>query len=400
MAEETKKTAAKKTAAKKSTTKASSSKTATSKSTASKTVASKKETKKKDMVESDTVTKATKSKAKTATGKTATKKTTRKRAASPKIEIVDATDSSVVDVDVMDVDVAETPLADEPIVIEEPVTAIQIDDRTAGSGERHGGFLNMLYRHPTNRMASGVCGGIADYLGWDAMLVRGLWAVATFMTGVFPGVLAYGILSLLLPVGSKRDGFVRPGKIEMTEQNLSRASYGLIGLGVLILLSNIGVLSWLFAGARAVVGLIFWPAVLVTIGLLLLNRNGDKNYRATFESSLNSVRERAEQMRSNGNFNMPETGSLREKFAQFRSQMPLSRSRSDRMIAGVCGGIGRAVGVDANLIRIGAAIMTIATGGFPLLMTYFLLAVLLPSNGGGRKADEKLKEEITIIEHM
>lgn len=420
MSEDTEKTTAKKTAAKTTAAKKSGASKATAKKGTSKTKMSKKKPKKIDAMETDTIkidtveidsieidgatidmveadtaaaeTKSTKTKRagtaakKTTTKKASTKKTASKRASSPKIEIVDATDSAI-------------PATDEPIVIEDPVVAIQVDDGAAGSSERHGGFLNMLYRHPRDRMVSGVCGGIADYLGWDAMLVRVLWAVASVMTLGFAGVVAYGILSLLLPVGSKHEGFVRPGKIEMTEQNLGRASYGLIGVGVLMLLSNIGLLSWLFAGARAVVGVIFWPAVLVTIGLLLLNRNGDKNYQATLASGLNTVRERAEHARANGSLNMPEASSLRASFERFRSQMPFKRSRTDRMIAGVCGGIGRAVGLDANLVRLGLAVMTVATGGFPLLIAYFALSVLLPSDGSGRNSD-KLKEEITIIEHM
>ena len=30
----------------------------------------------------------------------------------------------------------------------------------------------MLYRHPTDKVIGGVCGGIAEYFGWDPVLVR------------------------------------------------------------------------------------------------------------------------------------------------------------------------------------------------------------------------------------
>lgn len=392
MSDDTKKRTAKATAAKKTTVKKATTKEATAKkataeeATAKKATAETKASKKREPKKVDTVEIETKTK----------KKTTRKRTSTPKIEIVDTTDSAVSNVSEP---IVEETIVDEPIVIDEPVTAIQIDNRSSESGERHGGFLNMLYRHPRNRMLSGVCGGIADYLGWDAMIVRVLWAALTVMTGGIAGMIAYGALSLVLPVGSKSEGFVRPGKIEMSEQNLARASYGLIGVGVLMLLSNIGLLSWLFVGARAVIGVIFWPAVLVTIGLLLLNRNGDQNYRATLANGLNSMREQAESMRSNSDFNIPEAGTIRESFTRFRNQMPVKRSRRDRVIAGVCGGIGRTVGIDANLVRVGFAIMTVATGGFPLLVMYFLLGVVLPSDGSAQGGD-KIKDEITIIEHM
>ena len=40
-----------------------------------------------------------------------------------------------------------------------------------------------LYRHPTDKLVGGVCGGFAEYLGWDPVLVRILWLVATVATG-------------------------------------------------------------------------------------------------------------------------------------------------------------------------------------------------------------------------
>jgi phage shock protein PspC (stress-responsive transcriptional regulator) len=41
----------------------------------------------------------------------------------------------------------------------------------------------------------------------------------------------------------------------------------------------------------------------------------------------------------------------------------LRRSRSDRMISGVCGGVGKLFNVDANLVRIGLVALTIVGVG-------------------------------------
>ena len=41
----------------------------------------------------------------------------------------------------------------------------------------------ILYRHPSEKMVAGVCGGIADYTGWDPSLVRTLWVIVTFVSG-------------------------------------------------------------------------------------------------------------------------------------------------------------------------------------------------------------------------
>ena len=57
-----------------------------------------------------------------------------------------------------------------------------------------------LHRSLTDRKIAGVCGGIAEYLGWDPTLVRILWVVLTLLGG--SGIVAYLVLWLLMPEGS------------------------------------------------------------------------------------------------------------------------------------------------------------------------------------------------------
>lgn len=54
----------------------------------------------------------------------------------------------------------------------------------------------------------------------------------------------------------------------------------------------------------------------------------------------------------------------------------LRRSREDRVIAGVCGGLGRYLGVDPVLLRIAFVVLTV-TGGSGLLL-YLLAMVVIP----------------------
>lgn len=54
----------------------------------------------------------------------------------------------------------------------------------------------------------------------------------------------------------------------------------------------------------------------------------------------------------------------------------LRRSREDRVIAGVCGGLGRYLGVDPVLLRIAFVVLT-ATGGAGVLL-YVLALVVIP----------------------
>jgi phage shock protein C len=56
----------------------------------------------------------------------------------------------------------------------------------------------------------------------------------------------------------------------------------------------------------------------------------------------------------------------------------LYRSDKDSMIAGICGGIGETYDIDANLVRLIAALAAIITGVLPLTATYLLGWMILP----------------------
>jgi phage shock protein PspC (stress-responsive transcriptional regulator) len=60
---------------------------------------------------------------------------------------------------------------------------------------------NKLYRSSSNRIIAGVCGGIADWLGWSPTLVRVLYVVGSILSVAFPGILVYVILWIVMPKG-------------------------------------------------------------------------------------------------------------------------------------------------------------------------------------------------------
>jgi phage shock protein C len=60
-----------------------------------------------------------------------------------------------------------------------------------------------LYRSNTNYKIAGVCGGIAEYLGVDATLIRLAWIFATFFGG--SGIIAYILAWMVMPVRGKKD---------------------------------------------------------------------------------------------------------------------------------------------------------------------------------------------------
>jgi phage shock protein C len=58
--------------------------------------------------------------------------------------------------------------------------------------------MNKLKISNTNKVLFGVCGGVAEYFGWDPTMVRVLWVVFTFF-GIGSPILIYIILLILMP---------------------------------------------------------------------------------------------------------------------------------------------------------------------------------------------------------
>jgi phage shock protein PspC (stress-responsive transcriptional regulator) len=58
--------------------------------------------------------------------------------------------------------------------------------------------MSKLRKSTTDKMVFGVCGGIAEYFGWDPTLVRVIFIVLTF-AGIGSPILIYLILALIIP---------------------------------------------------------------------------------------------------------------------------------------------------------------------------------------------------------
>jgi phage shock protein PspC (stress-responsive transcriptional regulator) len=138
-----------------------------------------------------------------------------------------------------------------------------------------------LMRSKSDRMISGVCGGIAAYLGVDSVFVRLAFLVLIFASGI--GLLIYLILMVIMPSEANMD---RPSskvlqdnieqygtefnanvkRVRQHPQGKMIASGLLIVVGVYLLMQNLGWLSWLSGG-------VFWALVMIGIGVYLLRRN-------------------------------------------------------------------------------------------------------------------------------
>lgn len=56
-----------------------------------------------------------------------------------------------------------------------------------------------LHRSRRNKVIAGVCGGIAEWLGWDPTVVRLLYVVVSILSAAFPGIIVYILLWVLMP---------------------------------------------------------------------------------------------------------------------------------------------------------------------------------------------------------
>lgn len=56
----------------------------------------------------------------------------------------------------------------------------------------------------------------------------------------------------------------------------------------------------------------------------------------------------------------------------------LYRSKTDKKVAGVCGGIAECYQIDPNLARVAIVFLGVATGGLPLLVAYVVGWIIIP----------------------
>jgi phage shock protein C len=61
----------------------------------------------------------------------------------------------------------------------------------------------------------------------------------------------------------------------------------------------------------------------------------------------------------------------------------LSRSRTNRVLAGVCGGIAEYYGSDPTAVRLAALVLGVFTGIVPMIVAYIVAAIVVPEASDG-----------------
>ncbi|MEA3336234.1 MAG: PspC domain-containing protein [Chloroflexota bacterium] len=228
---------------------------------------------------------------------------------------------------------------------EESYTIVDGEAKELPGGKR-------LYRSTTNRTISGVCGGIGEYLGVDVGLVRVLWLLSLFFTAGI-SLFIYVGMAVFVPEESAEQA---AGKAPATttdlwlkvKENRTLVFGSLLMLGGLILLlNNFDFLPWRLEHIWNTFWSLFWPLVLIGGGIvLLLSMTG----RAPDWSRLQKI----------------------------GAGLPLRRSREDRIIAGVCGGLGNYLKVDPMVVRIAWVVLSFLTIGTVGVLLYIVAAVFIP----------------------
>jgi phage shock protein C len=86
-------------------------------------------------------------------------------------------------------------------------------------------------------------------------------------------------------------------------------------------------------------------------------------------------------MRVVAELSLPAAGSgMMAGMSDVNGSKMLVRTRDGRIVAGVCSGLGQYFGIDANVIRVILAVITVFTGGFGAL-AYLAAWVVIPEEG-------------------
>jgi phage shock protein C len=227
-----------------------------------------------------------------------------------------------------------------------------------------------LYRSQTDKVFAGVCGGIAEYFDKDAVLIRLLWILMTFLGG--SGVVFYIIALFIVPVRPIGESTVSSTSTASSTADFSAAKvFGtlFIVVGIIILMDNLDFISF-----HRLSGL-FWdfgiPAFLILLGFFFLIVKTKKDEKPI------TLQDSAAQKSTT---TIPPT----EPTGQKSEKKILRRSLTDKKFLGVCGGLAEYFDVDSSIVRVAYAVFTVFSSGAGIII-YFVFYLVIPESSSDRK---------------
>lgn len=211
--------------------------------------------------------------------------------------------------------------------------------------------VKRLHKSRTDRMVDGVCGGVARYLGVDSTLVRILWVLLTIMGG--SGVVLYIVAMIIMPAEPMNAAESAPKPVP--GRNEKFWGFLLVTVGAIWLLGNFGIHFWHHWWGFS--WDVMLPVLLILAGVAFLfgGRNsltGSQSPEATETGHSEPPGERSEVRR-------------------------LHKSRDQRKVFGVCGGLAEYLNIDPTIVRLLFIISLFASFGFTLLL-YVIMAIVVP----------------------
>jgi phage shock protein C len=215
-----------------------------------------------------------------------------------------------------------------------------------------------LYKSRSDRMIDGVCGGIAEYFDIDPTIVRGLFILLVLFGGT--GLFLYVGGMIVMPVNPYHMARIQAGELPRENRNVKR-TWGIILIifGIVFLVKNFGwfpfihywQISW---------GMIL-PILLILIGMALIYSH---------QQSRGRNRSRPEQHDPEGAATM----NAEQREIPYKR---LYKSRRDRKLFGVCGGLGDYFDLDPTIIRILFIFLTLLSFGTGIIL-YIVMAIFVP----------------------
>ncbi|HXX62873.1 MAG TPA: PspC domain-containing protein [Bacteroidota bacterium] len=215
------------------------------------------------------------------------------------------------------------------------------------------GEVRRLTKSRSDRMIDGVCGGVGEYFGLDSTLVRIAWVLLTLFGGV--GIVLYILAMIIMPKNPNAEAAAASPKVER-EANSKFWGILLIAVGGIWFLGNMGVPIWHHWWWMA------WdfvlPIVLILAGVAFMH--GGRNSLTTPAAATGA----------------PPPGPQEAPHAAVRPNR-LYKSRREKKIAGVCGGLAEYFSMDPTIIRLLFIIALFASFGFVLLF-YLIMVIVVP----------------------
>lgn len=220
--------------------------------------------------------------------------------------------------------------------------------------------MKRLYKSRHDRVIAGVCGGVGEYFNIDPVLVRIIWVVLAILGG--SGILAYLVGMIIIPEPPENASTHEPESRESvakSRRTTSQTVWGvvLIIIGFIVLMDQYHVFRFFSPDFWRISWGIIFPVFLIIIGAIVLFRRKESESHQRTES--------------------PEGDEKTPGYEPLNIPSALMRSKKDRKLAGVCGGMGYYLKIDPTIIRLLWIIGTFATGGVAILV-YIILAIVLP----------------------